>query len=299
MSPATRTALAYGALVLSSLLWSTTSVVGRAVHEALSPAAIAFWQWGLGVLIVFPFVRAELREKRAVVRRAWRQLALLGLMSTAPFAVWIYHALHYTTASNFALLNSTVPVWVLLAVWLSHGARPTSRSIAGFVISVCGVLAIVFRGDPDNLMTLRINPGDLMTLAAMMVWGIYSVMLRERPPELSWRAYLVVTGAFGMIVVTPFYLIDLARGVAHPGFSWTVALALAYLLFFRTLLATFTYNHGIDGVGPARAALFVHLVPVFGAVLAYVFLDERLVWYHYAGFALVLAGIYVANRRLA
>jgi drug/metabolite transporter (DMT)-like permease len=299
MTPATRTTLAYGALVLTSFLWATTSVVGRAVNESLSPAAIAFWHWGLGVLIVYPSVRAELHQKRDVLRRAWRQLALLGLMSAAPFAAWIYFALHYTTASNVALLNSTIPVWVLLAVWLRHGARPTRRSIAGFVISICGVLAIVLRGDIDNLLGLRVNPGDLMTLAAMVVWGIYSVLLRERPPELSWRAYLVVSGAFGMVVITPLYLFDIARGTAHPHFDWAAGLALGYLLFFRTLLATLTYNHGIDGVGPARAALFVHLVPVFGALLAYVFLGERLFWYHFAGFALVLAGIYVANRRFA
>ena len=292
-------ALSLAVLALTSALWSGNAVVGRAIRSDVSPLVLASLQWLLAVLLLLPFVWRELRASAPMIRRHWRQFAVLGVMSTATFAAVVLQAVQYTTATNMALLNSSVPIWVMAVLWLRNGERPALRGLVGFAVSITGVAAIILKGSLDNLLALSINGGDMLALLAMFVWAIFSVLLRERPTGLSSFAYLVVSGSFGLAAVLPMLGMQLAAGAAHVDWTTGVLLGLGYLVLFRTIIATATFNFGIDGVGPARAAPFVHLVPVFGATGAWLFLDERFYAYHFAGFALVVAGIVIANRRLA
>lgn len=295
--PATRTApvLAYLALAVSAAIWASNAIVGRTVREALSPATVGFWQWSIGVLVLLPFVWNEIVLKRAVIRRSWRKLMVLGVIGTATYATFTMWSLRYTSATNYSLFNSTIPMWVMLLMWLRQGTRPSGLQFAGFFVSLAGVTVIIAHGDIHELLALRLNPGDLLALAAMMVWSLYTVLLAERPPELSALAYVVVSGFFGLVVVAPMYAVDVAREMAHLRIDAVIVGAVLFLALFRTIGATITYNFGIDGVGPARAAPFIHLVPVFGAAMAYLILGERVGLYHLVGFALVLAGIYIAT----
>ena len=291
----TAPALAYVALVLSSAVWASNAIVGRSVRESLSPATVGFWQWSIALLVLLPFVWSDLVRHREVIRRTWRKLMVLGLIGTATYAAFSMWSLRYTTATNYSLFNSTIPIWVMLLMWFRHGVRPSALQFVGFFVSLAGVVVIIAHGDIHELLALRLNPGDLLALGAMMVWGLYTVLLAERPPELSALAYIVVSGLFGVLAVAPMYAFDVARGLAHLRVDAMIVGVIVFLALVRTIAATITYNFGIDGVGPARAASFIHLVPVFGAAMAYLILGERIGLYHLVGFALVLAGIYIAT----
>ena len=160
------------------------------------------------------------------------------------------------------------------------------------------MVAIIFRGDVANVIGLRLNPADLLILLAMLLWSFHIFLLPYRP-ALSPMAFLAVTGTIGALVVAPFYAWDLAQGVAHPVFTVPVFVSIFYVVILRTVLATIVFNIGVDRVGAVRSAPFTHLVPIFGTIGAYSLLGEAVYWYHAVGFALVLAGIIVANRRLA
>jgi len=291
-------AAAYAALAFTSLLWSGNTIAGRALADAIPPAAFSFWRWALILALLGPLVWRELDRQRPLLRRSWRMLAVLGLMSTALYHALVYWALHYTTAINAQLLNSTVPLGVLLIGWLAFGARPGAREWLGFAISFVGVLAILSHGDWQRLATLELNRGDLLVLVAMVVWSTYTLLLPRRPLELSPLAYIFATGAFGLAGLTPFYAWELATG--RGGFAVTPeALAgIAYCAIAASIVTTVTLNYGVDRVGAARASFFTHLVPVFGAALGVALLGERLGPYHLAGFAFILAGIAVANGAL-
>lgn len=289
-------AAAYAALAVTSLLWSGNTITGRALYEALPPAAFAFWRWVLILALLAPFVAGELVRQWPVIRRSWRILAALGLMSTALYHALIFWSLHYTAAINAQLLNSTIPLWVLLMAWLALGARPTRREWAGLAVSGVGVAAILARGEWQRLAALEFNAGDLLMLAAMIVWSVYTLCLPRRPLVLSAFAYTFVAGAFGLAGILPIYAWELAAGRGSFALTGEVIVGILYTAVLASIVATAMFNFGVDGAGAARASFFTHLVPVYGAVLGVVILGEPVGWYHFAGFALILAGIAIATR---
>jgi drug/metabolite transporter (DMT)-like permease len=296
---APRHATAYAALAFTSLVWSGNTIAGRALADAIPPAAFSFWRWALILVLLAPLVRAELVREWPVVRRSWRMLAALGLMSTALYHALVYWALHYTTAINAQLLNSTIPLGVMLIGWLAFGVRPGGREWLGFAVSFVGVAAILSHGEWARLAALELNDGDLLVLVAMVVWSTYTLLLARRPLELSAFAYIFVSGAFGLAALAPVYAWELASGRGAFAVTPEVVAGIAYCAILASILTTVTLNYGVDRVGPARASFFTHLVPVFGAALGVVLLGERLGLYHLAGFALIVAGIAVSNGALA
>jgi drug/metabolite transporter (DMT)-like permease len=285
-------------LAWTALFWAGNMVVGRAVAGAMSPIALAYWRWVIVIAILAPFCWREVVRRRDTLRRSWRILLLLGVMSTAMYNSLTYWALTYTTATNTTVLNSMIPICVMFGSWVLLRETPSIRPLMGFAISLVGVLFVVARGHPGTLMAAAPNPGDLIMLVALFLWGFYAVLLRYRPAELSALGYVFVTGLIGLVIATPFFLLDRALGATATSatISWQAMAAIAYFALFPTLAATVFYNHAIDRIGPVPASLFIHLVPLFGALLAVLFLDERPGWHHLIGMALVFTGIVLARR---
>jgi drug/metabolite transporter (DMT)-like permease len=282
-------------LVWTSLFWAGNMVVGRAVAGAMSPLALSCWRWAIAVAVLAPFCWRQVVKQRRALLRSWRIMLLLGVMSTALYNSLTYWALHYTTATNTALLNSTIPIWVMMASWILLRESPSARSLMGFTISLAGVLCIVSRGQPGVLLTLAPNPGDLIMVGALIIWGFYAVLLRYRPPTLPPLAYIFVTGCIGLIVAAPFLIVE-RRYFPTESLSPAAVAAVVYFAVFPTVAATLFYNSAVDRIGPVSASLYIHLVPLFGSLLAMLFLSERPGWQHLAGVALVLLGIVLSRR---
>ncbi len=282
-------------LSLTSLFWAGNMVIGRAVADAMSPIGLSYWRWVIVIAVLAPFCWREVLAKRTQLFRSWRIVLLLSVMSTGLYNALTYWSLHYTTATNTTLLNSTIPIWVMVASWILLRHLPPTRALLGFLTSLVGVLFIVAHGHPGALFTLAPNVGDLIMLIALFIWGFYAVLLRYRPADLSPLGYVFVTGVIGTLIATPFFLIDRAVS-ATPDLSWQALAAIGYFALFSSLAATLCYNNAIDRVGPVHASLFIHLVPLFGSLLAIAFLDERPGWQHLIGMALILFGILQARR---
>jgi drug/metabolite transporter (DMT)-like permease len=132
-------------------------------------------------------------------------------------------------------------------------------------------------------------------MLSMLLWSIYKIVLRLRPAGLSLLSFLFTIAVIGDLVVLPLYLAETAL-VRPMEWSWTAVAALLSVAIFPSVLAYIFWNRGVEQVGANVAGLFVHLMPVFGVVLAWVVLDERLAAFHVAGIALILCGIYITSR---
>lgn len=286
----------YLLLSLTALFWAGNWVIGRAMRHEMPPVAMGFWRWTLALALLLPFTLPELRRKWPVVRANRVTLAALGCLGAIAFNTLIYVGLQYTAATNGVLFNSLTPIFIILLSWILAGERITGTQGAGVALSLAGVLAIVARGDPALLATFQFNPGDLWLIAAMFLWGIYTIVLKRRPAELSATAFLAAMLLLSLPLLLPFYLWEFSQ---RGGFALTGSTipALAYYATIPSIVAYLFWNRGVAQVGANRAGLFVHLMPVFGALLSVVFLGERLYAYHYGGAALVFVGIYLTTRR--
>ena len=285
----------YLLLTLTSLFWSLNWVIGRAVVGQVPPVALAYWRWVLALLFMLPFAIPQIRRSWPLIWKHRTVIVLLGLIGTGFHNMISYVGLNYTTATNGVMLNSAIPVMIIVLGALFFGQRIAAPQIAGVAISLCGVLTILSKGHPETLATFRFNVGDLIVLASMLLWALYTLALKWRPEGIPPIAFLCVCGIVGVVAMTPVYAWDLLTG-AHIKWSPQVVGAFFYLGLFPSFIGYIFWNKGVEQVGPNVAGLFVHLMPMFGSLLSWLFLDERLYWFHLAGMALILAGIYLSTR---
>ena len=281
----------YLLLALAALFWAGNWVIGRAMRNDIAPVAMGFWRWALALAILLPFSWTELRENRQTLRENWVRLSLLGSLGATAFNTMIYVGLQHTAATNGVLFNSISPILIILLSGLFLGERLRIRQGVGVAASLVGTLVLIARGETAMLSSLKFNGGDLWLFAAMFLWATYTVILRRHPMRLSPAGFLAAILLFGLPWLLPFYLWEWwTRG----GFELTLA-TLATMGYYATLPSVVAYlfwNRGVAQVGPNKAGLFAHLIPVFGALLAVAFLGESLHGYHYLGAALIFSGIY-------
>jgi len=285
----------YLLLTLASLLWSANFIVGRAVHGSVPPVALAFCRWaGASLLILYP-AWPHLRRDWLAIRRGWPILLLLAAVGVAAFNTLVYTGLQTTFALNALLMQSTMPVLIVAMSFLLFRERVSKRQVFGITLSLAGAATIILRGDPGALRTLTINHGDLLVMIAVLCYAAYSVLLRLRP-AIHPLSFVAVTFAAGTLMLVPFFL-----GEIHGGrtleFNLVTLLAVGYVAIFPSIVAYLCFNRGVELVGANRAGLFIHLMPVFGSLMAIAFLGESFRWFHGTGIVLIAAGILLATRR--
>ena len=281
---------AYLLLIITVLLWASNFVVGRGIHELIPPVALAFWRWAAALLILMPFAAKPLLMQRDLICRHWKILTLLGVMAISNFSVFIYMALHFTTAINTALISSATPILIVIISGIGYGDRITPKQALGAAVSLTGLLWIISRGDVTVISQVRFSKGDLWTLAAGLNWALYSVLLRRRPRQLNPVAFLASLIMVGLAALLPVYLWELASGTVFQ-VSLSAAAGVIYIALFPSLLAYVCWNKAVASVGANKAGFFMHLMPVFSAIMAIGFLDERLEAFHLAGILLIFMGI--------
>ena len=282
-------ARAYGALVLTAALWGSSAVTARGLLDALSPAWLSALRWLVVLAALAPFVWRERAAIAQALAKDFRALAVFALVGFAPQTYLIYLGLVGSSAINLGLLNSAIPVLIVAIAALLHHRRPRPLETIGLALSLVGVVVIIARGQWSTLASLAFNGHDLVMLFGMGVWAYYTVRLARRDDGLSFPAFMFAAGLIGLAMIVPALAVDAALGrLAMPSASaWT---GVVYLGVLPTLVAMLLFAHGIRHVGPVQAGLFTHLVPVFSAILATLFLGERLHAFHAAGFALVAGG---------
>jgi drug/metabolite transporter (DMT)-like permease len=291
-----RSALALAGLLLACLCWAGNALVARAFHDNIPPLSLAFWRWSLALLLLLPFVAVPLWRQRAqLCQGGWRLLAVAAL-GVASYNSLLYTAAQSTAAINLALVNTCLPLATFLGAGLLLGDWPTRRAWLGMAVAALGLLLVIARGRWSNLASLSFNVGDLVMLLAVVVWALYTLLLRRWARHLALPP-LVLLGALmllGVPMILPFYLIEYAT---RGGFAPTPGNlgAIAYTAVFASLIAYLAWNHGVRVLGAAKATLVNYLMPVFTALLGWLLLGEGLQLYHWFGAALIFAGLLLAT----
>ena len=289
-------ASAFTFLALANLFWAGNWVLGRALRDAFDPISLNFYRWAIAVVVLAPFALPGLAAKREVIRRHAGILALLALLSVSIFQSLVYLGLQSTTAVNAVLINCSGPLFILLSAWLIDGERATLRQLAGFLVSVAGILVILSRGEPAALLQLELRSGDAWIVLALAIWGVYSVLLKRRPAELGGVHFLFVLSAAGVLFLAPAFAFQVRQ--APPRLpTMPEALAVLYVGLAASVGAFLFWNRGVAVVGANAAGFTLYLLPTFGTLLAIVFLGETFGAFHALGIATIVAGVILATRK--
>lgn len=283
-------------LVLPPLLWAGNFVVARGIRGEIGPMTLSWVRWSIAMIVLLPFAwRAMRRDWRLYWQYRWRILAV-SLIGVASFNSLVYMGLSSTTATNGVLLNSFAPILIVLFNALLYRQRLRVLQCVGLLLSFTGVLCIILQGHPSNLLSMSLAPGDLLIFVAVVCWSIYSLWLRGIPPEINRIGLTEVQIILAVVALLPFFGWELVAGV-RPIWSLGSVAAIAYVGVFPSVFAYLLYNIGVARVGATRAGIFLHLMPVFGAMLSMLFLHEQLHAYHVLGIGAIFVGIGLSSRR--
>lgn len=302
MRPAlTLARLAYGQAYLllfaTCVIWAGNAVAGRLAVGEVSPMALTCLRWGVVVAVLVLPVRRAFAAEWPILRPRWPLLCAMGAFGFTAFNAMFYSAAHHTTAVNIGVLQGVIPALVMLIGFAAFGTRITALQLVGLLLTLAGVALVATRGDPDVLRRMAFNAGDVGILVASILYAGYTVALRRKPAVSPLVFFAAVAGA-ALLTSLPLLGYEIATGTVRwpTPFGWAV---IAFVGLMPSLVAQLLFIRGVELIGPSRAGLFVNLVPILAALGGVLILGEVFAPYHAVALALVLGGIWIAERRAA
>ena len=290
--------LAYILLVLTTLFWSGNFIVGKAASTyEIPPFSLNFYRWLFAGLILLPFTIREIFEKKKYIFSNIGFFIILGITSITIFNSTVYYSLYYMQVISGVLMISTIPVWIMFISSILGIEKTNKFQILGVILSLLGVMFIITKSDLNLIKTLDFNKGDLIMASGMFAWALYSALLKKKTYEISQITLLEVVIIAGLIFLVPIYLLEMNFGnqivIGKP-----FILTLSYVVIFPGLASFFFWIKGIGIIGANRAGVFLHLMPVFGSLMAIILFDEKFMTYHILGAIFIILGITLSNKKI-
>ena len=290
--------LAYLFLILATIFWSGNFIVGKAASIfEIPPFSLNFYRWLFAGLILLPFTFKELILKKNYIFENLGFFIILGITSITIFNSIVYYSLHYTQVISGVLMISTIPVWIIFISSILKIEKTNIFQIIGVGSSLLGVIFIITKVDLNLIKNLDFNKGDLTMVVAMFSWAIYSALLKKKTYEISQITLLQVVIITGLIFLIPIYIIEMSLGNVIK-LDKPFLLTLTYVVLFPGLASFFFWIKGIALIGANRAGAFLHLMPIFGAIMAMVIFKEKFMFYHILGAIFIISGITLSNKKV-
>jgi drug/metabolite transporter (DMT)-like permease len=284
----------YILLALCVLFWSGNFVLGRFIHQSIDPIELAFFRWLFTLLFLTPlFFVLDLKKIFITIKNHFIIMSVLALLGITLYNTLLYTALETTTATNALLINSCVPIVILLYSFLILKTHISSVQMLGIILSTLGVMLLVLKGNPLNIMSLNFQTGDFWIIVSANIWALYSVLVRFKPKSLNHIELFFALVLLGFVYLLPTYYLQ-GYSVTHEMKQIkTLWPFFIYISFFTSILSYYFWHIGIDCIGAEKTGQFTHLMPLFGSFLAFIFLGETLAFYHIIGALFIGCGIYL------
>ncbi|WP_221567928.1 DMT family transporter [Alkalihalobacillus sp. TS-13] len=288
--------LPYLLLVIATFFWGTNFVISRLLVNEIPPLQLSFIRWSIAFLVFFPFIIRDLKQNRTIIRKNWKVLLTMALTGVAGFNTLLYIAVQYTTSINASLVNSLAPLLMVLLSVIFLKENLFKIQYIGVILSFVGVFTVITDGHLETLLALKVNPGDLLVFAAVILFSIYSVLMKKFGVDLPKKTTFIVTIFIAVISLIPFALWESSyRAISLVELPFQAILAVIYLGIFPSIVSFICWNEGVMKVGPAKASNYLHLIVVFTTILAVAFAGERLVVAQVFGGLFILTGVILAS----
>jgi len=288
---------AYIMLTFCSLFWSGNFILGKfATLYEIPPLSLNFLRWLIVWIILIPFTFKDIHKNFKIIINNFYSIFFMSITSISVFNSVVYYSLNFTQVLNGALMISTIPVLIIFISFIFKTEKINFNQILGVFFSLIGVVIIVTRLDLTKLINLDLNKGDLWLLIAMLSWAIYSTMLRTYKIRLKNITFISIIVSIGLIFLLPQFIFEYKNHQIIQ-FNLPVILIASYVVLFAGLGAYIFWNKGVSIIGPNKAGIFLHLMPVFSSVMAIFILNEKLMRFHIIGAVVIITGIYLSSKK--
>jgi drug/metabolite transporter (DMT)-like permease len=283
-------------VIFAVLFWSGNFVIGRFISNDIEPIELAFFRWLFVFFIVSPFILFNIKRIIYFIKNHYFILFLQALLGITGFNTLLYYGLQTTTATNALLINSSIPALIVFLSYFIFNSSISKHQTFGITLSTLGVIFLVLKGDISNVFNLEFTKGDFWIILACIDWALYSILLRFTPKDIKPFEFFSITILIGLIFLSILYLF-ISDKVLDTSFLYEreIFYSILYIVIFPSILSFYFWNISTKVLSANITGQFTHLMPLFGAVMAFFLLGEILYIYHYIGIFLIAIGIYFST----
>ncbi len=279
----------------ATAIWSGNFIIARGLHESIPPVSLAFYRWLVAVVVFLPFAMKYLKEEWRIIKKRFIYFFLTALLGITAFNTLIYIAGHKTTATNLSLIAITFPIFIILFSRVLYNEKLTVKKVFGIILVLVGVIALITNGNIFSLTKISFNIGDVCMLFASIVFAVYSLLLKNKPKEISVIALQASIFIIGLILLFPFFLVE-QSSIHHSVLTKTTIPAILYIGIFASLGSFILWTKSVIILGPAKAGMVYYTLPLFSGLLAYFFLAESIDMMYFLCLIFIFSGIVITNR---
>ncbi len=275
-------------LLVTSFLWGGNFVYSKFLIGHASPTTLTILRWMIAIFVLFPLL---IRKEKSWLppKDTIFPLILMGLNGVVLFNLFQFLALAETSSVNAGLISALNPISIAVSSALFLKESIPLRQISAMLLSFIGVVIVLSKGEIERVIAFQFNNGDLWMIAAVLIWGVYSVCAREAMQKISPVMATFYSGVFGILILLPFNLSSFK--ITH--LTAPFILALLYTGIVSTVICMLLWNMGVQKMGPTKSGIFLNFNPIFTAILAFFILREKMTWPEIGGSMLVITGCYL------
>ncbi len=293
-SKADQIILGYLFAIGATAIWSGNFIIARGLSDDISPVSLAFWRWAVAVVAFLPFALKQFISEWRLFKKHKLYLFVTALLGITVFNTLIYIAGHTTSAINLSLISITFPVFVIIFSRFLFKEVITLMKAFGILLVVIGVVLLITKGDLSKLLNISFAIGDSWMLLAAVTFAIYTILLKQKPAEISLIPFQFYTFVLGLFLLAPVFAFDTSAISIFDVDRQTIG-AILYVGICASLIAFILWSKAVVNLGPARAGIIYYSLPVFSGLLAHIFLGENVTIVHLVSTVCIVAGILVAN----
>ena len=284
-------------LTLCAFFWSGNFIVGKfASLYQVPPLTLNFFRWLIVWIVLIPFTAKDILLNIKIIKEKFYPILIMSITSISIFNSVVYYSLNFTQVLNGALMISTIPVLIIFISFIFRVEKINLNQVLGLILSIIGVFIIITQLEFSRLINLDLNKGDIWLLVAMLSWATYSTMLKTHKTSLNYLTFISVIVTLGLFFLLPQFLFEF-KNQELINFNFVFVLILSYVVLFAGLGAYIFWNKAVQIVGPSRAGIFLHLMPVFSSFMAIFLLNEKLMIFHILGATVIILGIYISSKK--
>ena len=283
-----------GSLILSMICWAFSFVWIKQAFISFNPLTIVVMRLAISAVLLFVILKL-LKQLIPMLRKDIKWFMLLAFFEPFVYFMGESFGLELVSSTVGAVIISTIPLFAPITDRLFFKSRISYTNIIGILVSFSGVLFLIFKDDFSLAAPLK---GILLMFLAVFAALGYSTVLKKVPGNYNAVSIITYQNAIGCLYFLPlFFIYDLPHLGDKP-FTGEALYAVISLAVVASSLAFIFFTYGMRIIGITKANVFVNMIPVFTAVIAWWVLDEVITLQMLTGILLVIGGVFVSQIKL-
>jgi len=272
-------------------------VIARGAADFVPPISLAFWRWLVCFLILLPFTFKYLFQNYKSYKNELGKISVLGLLACGVCGAFPFIAGKTTTIINMGIIYSSSPIFIIIVSTIFFKEKTNLTRVFGILICICGVLAIIIKGNLSLLFQLKFTSGDLWMLGASVGWALYTVYLFHWKSSIPILERFTLIAMFGAISLFPFFILE---GVysSKTNYDLIFLFWVVFAAISPSIIAFLLFNFVNKELGASITGSVLYLYTVYGAIYGTLFFNEYLESFHYLGTFLVFIGIFLIKKKI-